>query len=298
MRVLSSLRLARAADLATPGPLKHAFGLFNASKQARGCRCLAAAVGATRLRALHSPQAHEGKLDSRGFARAFRLREDVLLRRLLKLWDRDAVRRPRKQLVALQRSPAAGRSRRRMQDGEVDFREFIVGIATWESYERGFGRLRLAFRLLDNVRGSSRRASLAPQALTARGAQDNDNLLGREDLVLAAEAWDRALAAEVSRGASPVRGGSPSRSASAQFRAMPVPNPFVVLQRELAETHVSASAPKSVHATPGANPPSALRRRLWTSARFSRWSRGTRSCARRATRSGSRCSRTRQPPPR
>lgn len=38
------------------------------------------------------------------------------------------------------------------QDGEVDFREFIVGIASWETFERGFGRLRLAFRLLDNVR--------------------------------------------------------------------------------------------------------------------------------------------------
>jgi hypothetical protein len=34
-----------------------------------------------------------GKLDSRGFSRAFRLTYDVTLRRLLKLWDRDAVRR-------------------------------------------------------------------------------------------------------------------------------------------------------------------------------------------------------------
>jgi hypothetical protein len=41
---------------------------------------------------LPAPQSHEGKLDARGFSRAFRLRDDVALRRLLKLWDRDAVR--------------------------------------------------------------------------------------------------------------------------------------------------------------------------------------------------------------
>jgi Ca2+-binding EF-hand superfamily protein len=39
-----------------------------------------------------------------------------------------------------------------VQDGDIDFREFIVGLSSWESNEPGFGRLRFAFKLLDNVR--------------------------------------------------------------------------------------------------------------------------------------------------
>ena len=47
------------------------------------------------------------------------------------------------------------------------------------------------------------------------------------------------MAAEVSRAASPTRGGGGGQ----QFRGPPVPNPFAVLQRELAETHVTARPP-------------------------------------------------------
>lgn len=117
----------RAADLATPGPLKHAYQLFNASKTVRvaprwrcGCRCarVRCARGlpsdcVPRLR----PQGQVGKLDSRGFSRAFRLNDDVTLRRLLKLWDRDAVRKrpcaPPRSTAAFPAAPALTRRTRR-----------------------------------------------------------------------------------------------------------------------------------------------------------------------------------------
>ena len=70
-------------------------------------------------------------------------------------------------------------------------------------------------------------------------------MLGRADLAVAAEAWDRTLGAEATRASSPMRGGG----GGAQPRSAPLPNPFIALQREVTETHLQARS-RHAAATP------------------------------------------------
>ncbi len=128
----------------------------------------------------------------------------------------------------------------RAQDGDIDFREFIVGLSSWESNERNFGRLRFAFRLLDSVRARApSEAAAACGALWRCSARRGALCWRNAPTHSGGHARERAPSAGQRQPSGPPRPAARDGLAGRRSRAQPVRRPAA---RDGRHAHAGAHA--------------------------------------------------------